>query len=369
MLEAHGLLQLTMRSESYRSRAQQLSRNNSPHATGKPDNPATTGGSGPAKAKSAITLPKGAESGPLKEFWQKAAEKAAQAAPSAETMQKLQEAGKDDNKEIAAQKMQQAKAKLQSLRMQAQLAAASGDKQQLRRLAQEVAAAARDVAAAVRDLAGGIVSAIDTDSGGAAIPLATAGSAAGTAGTEGSDGAQRAADQDVGAQAAGATATTDTSGMLTSDATSGGAGLDAQPTHAGPAEDQPLYAQAAPETGDKLASGEKALNSLSTDANNAIAQARGLLAFLATAAHGKRRRNEGNDDDRFFSELQRLVDDAQGAVNQSLADASRALAAEASDVTTTLDGGGSLFGLENVSVSQVTITTVTTTALFVNITT
>src|SRR6185369_1790167 len=115
MLEAHGLLQLTMRSESYRREAQILIQNNSRHAA-KNDSGSSggnaTSSSTSLNAKSAITLPKGALDGPMKEFWQKAADKAAEHAPSADTVKKLQDASKSDNKEIAAQKMQQAKAKL-----------------------------------------------------------------------------------------------------------------------------------------------------------------------------------------------------------------------------------------------------------------
>jgi hypothetical protein len=65
---------------------------------------------------------------------------------SDDNIKRLQDASKSDNKEISAERLRQAKAKLRSLRLQAQWAAASGDPKQLRRLAQQ-AAQAPDAAA------------------------------------------------------------------------------------------------------------------------------------------------------------------------------------------------------------------------------
>lgn len=380
MLEAHGLLQLTMRSESSRHQAQTLSRNNASRADknltdgGKPGVAGASDPPGKSQAKSAVTLPKGAASGAMKDFWQHAADKAAEHAPSADTMKKLQDASKSDNKEIAAQKMQQAKAKLQSLRLQAQLAAASGDKQQLRRLAQEVATAAREVAAAAHDLAGGVAAGVSGDSG--TLPLTTAG---------GDDPAANTATP-------GAEASSDLAPAVTRDATgSGGGGINppsGSPQQAGEDRNAPatpgaqndplgenlaqraeksdtsLYAQEPPADGDKLAWGEKALNSLSTDANNALSQARGLLAFIASLARGKRKIGDGNEEDRFFNELQREVDVAQAAVNHDIAGASQELVAGEADAAVAAAADSSLFGIESVTVTQVT-----TTAIFLNITT
>src|SRR4051794_14934316 len=75
---------------------------------------------------------------------------------SDDMIKRLEKASKSDNKEIAAERMRQAKAKLRSLRLQAQMAAASGDPKQLKRIAQEAAQAAREVARAARGLAEGI---------------------------------------------------------------------------------------------------------------------------------------------------------------------------------------------------------------------
>lgn len=396
MLEAHGLLQLTMRSESTRIQAQLISRNNSRHADRKQaDSKSTDASSGNGTAghsgtKSAISLPKGATSGPMKEFWQRAADKASENAPSADTLKKLQDASKDDNKEIAAQKMQQAKAKLQSLRLQAQLAAASGDKQQLRRLAQEVAAAARDVASAAHDLAGGVVDSVGADS--ASVPQATAGSDGAatdeTGANEVATGETAAGETVAGKTAAGTTAAAamtsaqpGTAPQAGNTAASGGTGTpagqvaDDDTDPLGTAlkakstpDNTPLYAQDAPQDGDKFAWGQKALNSLSTDASNALSQARGLLAFIAGLVRAKRKSGEGNEDDRFFNELQRVVDDTQASVNHDISGASQQLVTDqtaAADAAASDGAGGSLFGIDSITVT----TQVTTTAVFLNITT
>jgi len=360
-----------MRSESYRAQAQLLSRKNAHHTGNKSDDaPASSGSAGSGEAKSAIALPKGATAGPMKEFWQRAADKAAENVPSADTMKKLQDASKSDNKEIAAQKMQQAKSKLQSLRLQAQLAAASGDKQQLRRLAQEVAAAAREVAAAAHDLAGGVVDSVSGD--GTSVPLTAAngdGTAAGetnaTGDTEPAIAAKPGATHETTGAAVTGGSETETPADQVTDTDPLGTALKTKAT----GENAPLYAQDAPQDGDKFAWGQKALNSLSTDANSALSQARGLLAFIASLARAKRKSGEGNEDDRFFNELQRTVDNAQASVNHDISAASQQLVADQTEAADASAGesagdGSSLFGIESVTVTQVT-----TTAVFLNITT
>ena len=409
MLEAHGLLQLTVRSETYRSEAQLLHRttNRTPKNSAVSATASQSGSqahSGSLTGKSAVTVPKGAIDGPMHDFWQQAADKAAQRAPSADTLKKLQDASKSDNQDIAAQKMQEAKAKLQSLRLQAQLAAASGDKQQLRRLAQEVAAAAHEVAAAAHDLSEGVVASA-TDTGSTSVSELASGADDQTASdgnsdangntmaaTPARDAAQNTAptafNAATGAQPAAAALSpgpaqgTDIAG---SSATKTDNGTDTDKADA----NKPLYAQAAPQDGDILAWGQKALNSLATDANNAIAQARGLLAFIASAARNKRKASEAADDDRFFTDLQREIDGAQSQVNSDIANAHQALLSaqdggdagnlntgnlgtdgvDTGDVDTGgpdtggSDAGSSLFGLASVTVTQVT-----TTAVFLNIT-
>ena len=95
---------------------------------------------------------------------------------SDDMLKRLEKASKSDNKEIAAERLRQAKAKLRSLRLQAQMAAASGDPKQMKRIAQQAAQAAREVASAARGLAEGIVASAAPSDGSAcagAIPLAT----------------------------------------------------------------------------------------------------------------------------------------------------------------------------------------------------
>jgi hypothetical protein len=72
----------------------------------------------------------------------------------------------------------------------------------------------------------------------------------------------------------------------------------------------------------------------------------------------------------FFSELQRSVDDAQGQVNSDIAEANGALIADQGtpvgmDLGAGLDtGSDSVLGIDTITVTQVT-----TTAVFLNITT
>jgi hypothetical protein len=391
MLETQGLLQLTARSENYRREGQLLYRTygqSAKHAVLKSTNTASakassssgstlgnsngsTAATGSLAAKSAITLPKGALDGPMHDFWQRAADKAAEHAPTADTVKRLQDASKSDNKEIAAQKLQQAKSKLQSLRMQAQMAAAAGDKQQLRHIAQEVAAAAHDVASAAHDLAGSVSASVGSDTGGA-VPTATTGDSSEAAnkenaatGTAKSGGSATAVSTDTasGADASTATDTTDKSaaGTAAKEGTSSQGPTGAATTD-GNNKDLPIYAQAAPQDGDKLAWGEKALRGLANDAGNAIAQARGLLAFIGTALRSRRDPREAVNDERFITNLQQSVDADDQQVKTDIAAAGRDIAASQPTAADT-NGSGSVLGIDTV-----TVTTVTTTALFLNIT-
>jgi Sec-independent protein translocase protein TatA len=377
MLETLGLLQLTARSENYRREGQLLYRTygqSSHHSTPPSTNNATTAGAGTSglstlansanralTAKSAITLPKGALDGPMHDFWQKAADKAADRAPSADTMKRLEQASKSDNKEIAAQKLQQAKAKLQSLRMQAQMAAAAGDRKQLQHIAQEVAAAAREIASAAHDLAGSVVdSATGADS--TALPTTTSGDATSTENTDAKEAAKAESVKDP----AGTEPTRAAGSPPTPDSATGDPAPAGTATSANAAKDLPIYAQSAPQDGDKLLWGEKALRSLANDAGSAIAQARGLLAFIAMALRSRRDPSEAVSDDRFIADLQQSVDEADHQVSSDIAAASRDLVASQTSTESVVSGaadGGSVLGIDSI-----TVTEVTTTALFLNIT-
>ena len=188
-------------------------------------------------------------------------------------IKRLEKASKSDNKEIAAERLRQAKAKLKSLRLQAQIAAASGDAKQLKRIAQQAAAAAGEVASAARGLAEGIAASAATSDGSASaggLPTAATG-AQGTPGGE---------------------STTPTTAVPT-----------AAPT--------------------MFSSEREALRKLGDDAHAAIAQAKGLIAFASQAARNRRRPQD--DDHQFFRQLQQSVQDAQQDLDGALTDAGRTL--------------------------------------------
>jgi hypothetical protein len=239
----------------------------------------------------------------MKAFWEQASKKASETVTiSADTLKRLDTARKSDNKDIAAEKYRQAKAKLQALRLQAQLAAATGDAKTLRRLAQEAAAAAREIANSVRGLANGIAA---TASAGASPNVPTATTAA-------SDAQENAAPADPGAEAAAKV-----------HAEIQAAGNDNAPD---PAKDPTAaFTGPVPEDADPKAWGQEALRKLGDDARGAIAQARGIIAFLANAARAARKHQADPEEEKYFNELQRSVTDAESDLNAALGDASQAI--------------------------------------------
>jgi hypothetical protein len=188
---------------------------------------------------------------------------------SDDMLKRLEKASKSNNKEIAAERLRQAKAKLRSLRLQAQMAAAGGDPKQLKRIAQQAAQAAREVASAARGLAEGIAA--------GAVP---------------SDGSANAGNLPFAAP-----------GGETGETPAQGASLPTTPT---------------------LFSGEReALRKLGDDARSAIAQAKGLIAFAAQAAKARRRHPDGDDD--FFHQLQQSVQEAGQDLDSALTAAGQSL--------------------------------------------
>jgi hypothetical protein len=243
---------------------------------------------------------------------------------SDEMLNKLTEASKSDNKDVAAERLRQAKAKLKALRLQAQIAAASGDPKALRRLAREVAQAAREVAAAVRGIAGGISAAgLATDgAGNASVPAAAA-----TKPTETAQPNTAATEQSAAPSADGATPSAYT-------------------------------VPVSPALGDAASGQQEALRKLGDEGRAAMAEAKGLLAFLAAAA---RRRREGRADageDAEYQELQRSVSAAGHDMEDALGEAARSLAGgdSPSAATTTVTAG-------YLSVQVQATVTVTTTDL------
>jgi hypothetical protein len=199
---------------------------------------------------------------------------------SDDMIKRLEKASKSDNKEIAAERLRQAKAKLRSLRLQAQMAAASGDPKQLKHIAQQAAQAAREVASAARGLAEGIAaSAVPSDgSASANVPLAAA----------------------------------------------NGPNSGETPTAAAAAPAVSVSAA------DPFSDEREALRKLGDEARSAIAQAKGLIAFASQAARGRRHRPDGDDD--FFRQLQQSVQEAGQDLDSALTDAGHSLdvAAESS---------------------------------------
>ena len=228
---------------------------------------------------------------------------------SDDMIKRLEKASKSDNKEIAAERLRQAKAKLRSLRLQAQMAAASGDPKQLKRIAQQAAQAAREVSSAARGVAEGIVA--------SAVP---------------SDGSA-SANVPVGTKAPSG---------------------DEAPT---PAPAAP--AVSVPATPTLFSSEREELRKLGDDARSAIAQARGIIAFASQAARTRGHHPDGDDDD-FFRQLQQSVQEAAHDLDGALTDAGHTLdtAAESS-----LAGGvGAVSTIETTTLVVQLTTEVTVTA-------
>jgi hypothetical protein len=185
-----------------------------------------------------------------------------------ENIKRLEKASKSDNKEIAAERLRQAKAKLRALRLQAQIAAASGDTKTLKRVAQEAAQAAREVAGAARGLAGSIVSSATADSSASgSVPLAAA------------------------------------------------AGQSTPPA-------SPVATD-----GDPLAGARDELRDLGDETRSAIAQAKGLIAFASQAARMHRRQRPDPGEDSDYRALQQSVQDSAQDLDGTLNDAFAALQA------------------------------------------
>ena len=166
-------------------------------------------------------------------------------------IKRLEKASKSDNKEIAAERLRQAKAKLRALRLQAQIAAASGDPKQLKRIAQQAAAAAREVAGAARGLAEGIASSATADgSASVNVPMAAAGE--------------------------------------------------------GTAQQAPVQTES-----DPTATARDQLRELGDDTRAAIAQAKGLIAFASQAARTRRHQRPDPGEDSDYRALQRSVTESE----------------------------------------------------------
>jgi hypothetical protein len=269
---------------------------------------------------------------------------------SDDMMKRLEKASKSDNKEISAQKLQQAKAKLQALRAQAQLAAASGDAKTLRRIAMEVAQAAREIASAVRGLASGIAATAETADG------------SGSGSTPTALGATDTPQQGDAESAATAVPEATAAAANSSDAPS------PQATDGQPAGGQPTNAKSSPYTGpvpngeNPLTWGRDALRKLSDDAHAAIAQAKGLIAFLAQAARAARKHRPDPEEDKAYGDLARSVSDADADVSSAICDATQEMTDGATPTVgdTGMDSAAGI-GVDVTAIAIETTVTVTVT--------
>ncbi|MBI2257173.1 MAG: hypothetical protein HYU58_21315 [Proteobacteria bacterium] len=205
-------------------------------------------------------------------YWRLAPDAAAKNAPSQDIVKRLEKMADGDNKDIAAEKMRQAKAKLDGLRRQLQMLAATGDVRQLRRIAAEAASLAREIGAAARSMAQGIgAGSVSGEASGAQATASAANSAARTA----------PANNDTGSEAPPA------SGVA--------------PTVSGAADNERDQSF-------------KALHDLTSDARNAVVQAKGIISLAAQIARSRRRGGD-DDDERYFRRLQDEVDGALAEID------------------------------------------------------
>jgi hypothetical protein len=206
-------------------------------------------------------------------YWRLAPDSDAKTAPSQDVVKRLEKMADDDNSDIAAEKMRQAKAKLDGLRRQLQMLAATGDVKQLRRIAAEAANLAREIGAAARSIAQGI--------GAGNVP-------------------SEASHAQATASAANAAAQTVSSNQ---DAAGASPASGVAPTASSAAQD-----------GSEREQSYKALHSLTSDARNAVVQAKGIIAQAAQIARS-RRKDADDENERYFRHLQEVADGALAEID------------------------------------------------------
>jgi len=325
MIEGQGLFNLAARSEAYTWLSHNKAALHSNSRNVFERNEKTGFGSG-VTISSATTL-----RAFLQSAWEKVKED--KNLISDDMLNRLEKASKSDNKEIAAERLRQAKAKLRSLRLQAQMAAASGDPKTLRRIAQQAAQAAREVGSAARSLAEGIASSALTADGSASsgVPATTTGAPSDAAGK---DAAQAQSEAPENAP-------------------------EASPENESATGTQPdTKYLAPPPNSDSLVWGRDALRKLGDEARAAIAQARGIIAFAAQAARSRRNHRPDPDEDSAYRDLQRSVNDAEHDLDDSLNAAAQSLQSDPE----------SAIGMGPLGINQ-TVATVETTTLVVQTTT
>jgi hypothetical protein len=238
-------------------------------------------------------------------FWRLDPNAAAKTAPSLDTVKRLEKMADGGNSDISAEKIRQAKVKLDGLRRQLQMLAASGDVRQLRRIAAEAASLAREIGVAARSIAQGI-----------------------GAGTVSSDATT--------AQATASAATAAAQSAPNS------AGIDS------------VSADVAAVGGNKaggLEQSYKALHELGSDARKAVLQAKGIIALAAQIARGKRRGSDDEEEDRYFHRLQDEADAALDDIDTGQREALGQLVLPQGS-----DAGGDILDMTSLEITVETIT-------------
>ncbi|MDY0873465.1 hypothetical protein [Dongia rigui] len=206
-------------------------------------------------------------------YWRLAPDSAARNAPRQDVVKRLEKMADDDNKDIAAEKMRQAKSKLEGLRRQLQMLAATGDVKQLRRIAAEAASLAREIGAAARSMAQGV--------------------GAGSASSDAAPAQATASAANAAVQAASSEGNTES---------------------APPAAGTASSVTGAVADGSDREQSFKALHALTSEARSAVVQAKGIIAQAAQMARSRRKSADG-DEDRYFRQLQEVADDALAEID------------------------------------------------------
>jgi hypothetical protein len=357
MLENQGIFNLAARSEANAS----LARNTALLHTQIKSAIQTVSQHSASGAWNSMTNTQISPAAKLKAFLKDVLDKTDDNLISDDMLKRLDKASHSDNKEISAEKLRQAKQKLQSLRMQAQMAAATGDPKILRRIAQEAALAAHEVAAAVRGLASGIAATALTADGSTSANVANAasGGAEQAAAPQSADAQAASAQTDEEAQSGG-TAATDP--QAAADANAADAGKDGQTKDSGAKDQDGAYTQPVPTGEDAKSWGREALRKLSDEAHLAIAQARGLIAFCAQAARAARKHRPDPDEDKAYRDLQSSVSDAEKDVDATIRDAGKEIETGSPDASADASGGTTASGAGLV-IDSTTVVVQTTTVV------
>lgn len=191
-------------------------------------------------------------------------------------IEKLSSGGGETKKEAAMRKADEAKRKLKALKLQAQMAAASGDKKAAARIAREVSQLAKQLGQAAKDYGGGSTDAVTAITGAPSAAAAQASAAGGSTNAEAGAATAAAAPAIVAAQP-GATPAGATVGEE--------AKAQAAAVSTAPVATPPVSAHATEKSADQAAEASQAADAESPASDEAAGQ--GPEAPAAAAAPGK----------------------------------------------------------------------------------